>query len=232
MKDYKANINYFTKWEGMKSCGMGMLIVGILFLWVAWVYWWFLYIVGMFLVVLGALFFFVGNAGRSDESDIMNEVSRKRDGIEFPEVEKERDFQIRMTQRPEILEFEGFCYREGLYLKKMKNGSLCSSEYSKARVLLLKDAFYIKSRTFSLVADELQEQTTEIAFTAVDEILLESDRKTIVCGQKSFMPVVSHLVICYDNGKKFRLLAKDDAYTDEVIVRLNKLVEKAKKGEL
>ncbi len=225
MNNYKANINYFTKWEGMKTCGMGMLIVGILFLWVAWMYWFVLYIVGMGLVVLGTILFFLGNAGRADESEIMTEVNRRKEGIEFPEVENERDFQKRVPRRPEILEFEGFCYRDGLYLKKMKNGSICSSEYSKARVYLLTDAFYIKTRLFSLVADKEQNDTFEIPFSLVENIAMESERQTISSGKKAFSVMVSHMVITYDGGKKLRLPGKDDAYADELVVRLKRMLE-------
>ena len=228
MKNYKANINYFTKWEGMKTCGMGMLIVGILFLWVAWLFWYILYFVGMFLVVLGAILFFLGNMGRAGESDIMSEVARRKEGIEFPEVEKERELQKRVPKRTEILDFEGFSLRQGLYLKKRKNGSICSSEYSKARVFLLTDAFYVKSKTFSLVSEEERNDVCEIPFTLVENVELESDRQTLTSGKKSFSVTVSHMVITYDGGKKLRLPGKDEAYTDELIVRLKKLVANAK----
>ena len=230
MKNYKANINYFTKWEGMKTCGMGMLIVGILFLWVAWIFWTILYLVGMFLVVLGAILFFVGNAGRAGESEIMSEVARRKEGIEFPEVEKERDLQRRVPKRREILDFEGFSLRQGLYLKKMKNGSICSSEYSKVRMFLLTDAFYIKSKTFSLVSEEERSDTCELPFTLVENIELESDRQTLTSGKKSFSVTVSHMVITYDGGKKLRLPGKDDAYADELVKRLKKMVANAKNG--
>ena len=230
MKNYKANINYFTKWEGMKTCGMGMLIVGILFIWVAWLFWHVLYLVGMFLVVLGAILFFVGNAGRAGESEIMSEVARRKEGIEFPEVEKERDLQKRVPKRREILDFEGFSLRQGLYLKKMKNGSICSSEYSKTRMFLLTDAFYIKSKTFSLVSEEERSDVCEIPFALVENIEMESDRQTLTFGKKSFSATIGHMVITYDGGKKLRVPGKDDAYSDELVKRLKKMVANAQNG--
>ena len=229
MKDYKSNINYFTKWEGMKTLGMCMLIVGIASLWLPMSY--FMYIAGAALVVFGAIFFFLSNMGRSSESDIMTEINRRKEGIEFPEIESERDLQKRTPQRPEILDFEGFCYREGLYLKKMKNGSTCSSEYAKARMFILTDAFYIKTRTFSLVAEDERNETVEIPFAAVQDIVVESERKAIPCGKKCFSVVVSQLVITYDGDKKLRLIAKDDAYTDETITKLKKLVKTAQDAQ-
>lgn len=228
MNNYKSNINYFTKWEDMKTCGMGMLIVGILFIWVAWVWIWFLYLVGMFLIVAGAILFFLGNAGRSTDDEIMSEVNRRKEGIEFPEIETERDYQKRTPHRPEIIDLEGFSFREGLYIKKRKNGSMCSSEFACARIFLLTDAFYIKSRSFSLVSAGETNETYEIPFTTVENIELESERQTFPSGKKSYSVAVSHLVITYDGGRKLRLPGKDDAYSDELVARLGKIVEKAK----
>ena len=228
MKNYKANINYFTKWEGLRTLGLGMLIVGFGSLWLARSY--LMYIGGAALIVAGFAIFMAGNIGRSSESDIMSEVARRKEGIEFPEVENERDYQKRVPQRQEILDFEGFSLRQGLYLKKMKNGSICSSEYSKTRMFLLTDAFYIKSKTFSLVSEEERSDTCEIPFTLVENIELEGDRQTLTFGKKSFSVMVSHMVITYDGGKKLRLPGKDDAYADELVKRLKKMVANAKNG--
>ena len=228
MKNYKANINYFTKWEGLRTLGLGMLIVGFGSLWLARSY--LMYIGGAALIVAGFAIFMAGNIGRSSESDIMSEVARRKEGIEFPEVENERDYQKRVPQRQEILDFEGFSLRQGLYLKKMKNGSICSSEYSKTRMFLLTDAFYIKSKTFSLVSEEERSDTCELPFTLVENIELESDRQTLTSGKKSFSVTVSHMVITYDGGKKLRLPGKDDAYADELVKRLKKMVANAKNG--
>ena len=159
MKNYKANINYFKKWEGLKTLGLGMLIVGFIGIWMTYSY--FVYIASIVLLAAGVVLFLVGNINRSTEAEIMAEIARCSEGIEFPEVETERHFYKRVPEKQEILDFAGFSFSDGLWLKKMKNGSVCSSEYLKAKVLLLTDAFYVKQRKFSLVSEQKEEETID-----------------------------------------------------------------------
>ena len=227
MKNNKDNIQYFTTWEGMRTLGLGMLIVGIGFLWLRPFSFFFSYIFGALLTLAGFAVFLIGNIGRSGEEDIIAEVNRRKEGIEFPEVETERDYQRRVPERPEIFDFEGFVLREGLYLKKMKNGSICSSEYAKARMYPLTDAFLIKCKTFSLVSDEETVEAYEIPFDEVEEIETVSERRTLRSGKKAYSVKICHFVITYDGGKTLALISTDDAAIDELIVRLKKMVKDA-----
>lgn len=223
MKNYKSNINYFMKWEGLKTLGLGMMIVGFACLWLGWGW---TYLIGAALMIAGVAVFLVGNIGRSTEAEIMEEVKRRSSGIEFPEVEKERVFYTRIPAKPETLDFSGFSLSEGLLLKKMKNGSICSSEYRVARVFLLTDAFYAKTRTFSLVSDATEEETLEIPFASVEDVVVLRETKTLPCGKKVFSVKSCHLVVLFDGGKKLYLPATDDVYVDELAQRLKKLTAK------
>lgn len=225
MKHYKENIQYFKRWEGTRTLGMGMLIVGFLSLWLAQSLW--MYLGGITLIIAGFVVFLTGNIGRSSEAEILNDVKRHREGIEFPELESDRDYQKRVPARPEIYDFEGFVLREGLYFKKMKNGSICSSEYARARLYPLTDAFLIKTKTFSLVAEEEALETCEIPFSEVEDIESVSERKILHSGKKSFSAKVCHFVITYGGGKQLFLVSRDDAEVDELIVKLKKTVKDA-----
>lgn len=226
MKNYKSNINYFKKWEELKTLGLGMMIVGFVSLWLARSY--FMWIAGGAILTAGVVVFLVGNIGRSTEAEITEEIKRRSEGIEFSEVEKERHFYKRVPAKPEILEFSGFSLSEGLLLKKMKNGSVCSSEYRLARVFLLTDAFYAKTRTFSLVSDACDEETLEIPFASVEDVAVLRESKNLPCGRKVFNVKPCHLVILFDDGKKLYLPASDDVYVDELAARLKKLTQTAK----
>ena len=225
MKNYKSNINYFKKWEGLKTLGLGMMIVGFACLWLGWGW---TYLIGALLMIAGITVFMIGNIGRSTEEEIVAEIKRRAEGIEFPEVEKERYFYTRVPAKPEILEFSGFVLSEGLLLKRMKNGSICSSEYRVGRVFLLTDAFYAKTRTFSLVPDVCEEETLEIPFASVEEVAVLRESKELPCGKRIFSVKPCHLVIVFDGGKKLYLPASDDVYVDELAERLKKLASTAK----
>ena len=227
MKNYKSNINYFRKWEGLKTLGLGMLIVGFASLWLARSY--FMWIAGGAILTAGVVVFLLGNIGRSTEAEITEEVKRRSEGIEFPEVETERHFYKRVPTKQEILDFSGFSLSDGLLLKRMKNGSICSSEYRVARMFLLSDAFYVKAKTFSLVSDVEEEETLEIPFASVEDVAVLRETKNLPCGKKVFSVKPCHLVVLFDEGKKLYLPAPDDVYVDELAARLKKLA--AAKGE-
>lgn len=221
MKNYKANINYFKKWEGLKSLGLGMLIVGFASIWLAMGY--LVYLGGIALLAAGVVLFLIGNINRSTEAEITAEIARRSEGIDFPEVETERHFNKRVPDKQEILEFSGFLFSDGLWFKKMKNGSVCSSEYFVAKMLLLTDAFYVKQRKFFLVSEQKEEETIEIPFDKAEDVTVLRESTTLSCGQKKFSVKTCHLVISYDGGKTLRLPAADDVYVDELAARLKKL---------
>ena len=227
MKNYKSNINYFMKWEGLKTLGLGMLIVGFASLWLARSY--FMWIAGGAILTAGVVVFLLGNIGRSTEAEIMEEIKRRSEGIEFPEVETERHFYKRVPTKQEILDFSGFSLSDGLLLKRMKNGSICSSEYRVARMFLLSDAFYVKAKTFSLVSDVEEEETLEIPFASVEDVAVLRETKNLPCGKKVFSVKPCHLVVIFDEEKRLYLPAPDDVYVDELAARLKKLA--AAKGE-
>jgi hypothetical protein len=221
MKNNKSNINYFKKWEGLKTLGLGMLIVGFVGVWMTFSY--FVYLASIALLAAGVVLFLVGNIGRSTEADITQEIKRRSHGIEFPEVETEHRFHKRVPDKQEILDFSGFSFPEGALLKRMKNGSVCSSEYVAARMLLLTDAFYVKTREFSLISDAKEEKTEEILFADVKNVTVERESQTKVCGGKSFTVKLSRLVIEFGEGDKLCLPTADDVYVDQLAERLKKL---------
>ena len=221
MKNNKSNINYFKKWEGLKTLGLGLLIVGFIGIWMTFSY--FVYLASIALLAAGVVLFLVGNIGRSTEADITQEIKRRSHGIEFPEVETEKGFHKRVPDKQEILDFSGFSFPEGALLKRMKNGSVCSSEYVAARMLLLTDAFYAKTRNFSLISDAEEEVTFEIPFSAVENVTVERENKTAVYNGKSFAVKLCHLVITHGEGQKLCLPTTDDVYADQLAENLAKL---------
>ena len=225
MKNFKSNINYFKKWEGMATFGLCVMVVGFVLLWMGYGLTYFL---GGALIIGGFTIFIMGNSGRSNEGEIMEEIKRRTEGIEFSEVEKDHYFHKRVPAKEEIMDFAGFVLRDGLMLKKMKNGSVCSSEYRLVRAYLLTDAFYVKSRNISLVSEEESNVTEEIPFSAVEDIKVERDRQTLGFEKKQFSVSICNIAIVYDGGKTFLLPAKDDAYVDDVAAKLKKIADEGK----
>ena len=213
-KEYRSYVNYFQKWEGAGITGLSMAAAGFLFLWLGFSY--ASYIISIVLMLLGLALFFYGSIGRAHENDLQNQIDRAMTAIEFKELEEDtRHFFRRVPKTPEIREFGGYAMRQGLLIKRQKNGSLCSSEYTSAKMLLLTDAFYIKTSTFSFISNEKNKETHEILYSALEDITVERDRINLTSGKSRFLAKTCHLCLHYDGGKSLLLPAKDDIYTDE-----------------
>ena len=222
-KEQKRYVNFFKKWDGMGMLGACIAVVGLLFMWLGMSY--FTYIFAAVAVPVGLGLFFYGSSGRAGESDLKNDIQRKRETLQFPEIEENEGFRFRgrVPMDPEEMLFEGYVMREGLYLKKKKNGSLCSSEYECAKMLFLNDSFLIKRLTFSFVEDAESKESYEIFFAQLEDARVERTSGMLQSAtNKSFAAKTCHVVLVWDGGQELYLPARDDIYTDEFVEKLKR----------
>lgn len=224
---YKQYINYFKKWDGAAMLGIIMMVVGFLFLWLGWSFTsYILMIIGL---VGGLIVFLYGSIGRKHEADFQNEIAHHVEKLSFRELEEDPHFRGRVPkEKIEERVFEAFDLHDGLYIKPMKNASLCSSDYTYAKMLFLNDAFYIKILSFSFVSDQKETATYDIYYETLEDVTVERDRKTVTTvNNKKFLAKTCFLCLTYDGGKQLLLPAKDDIYTDEFAENLKrKYIEK------
>lgn len=220
--NYKRFINYFTKWEGAALTGTGLLAFGAFCLWIGWGYSYYLFLLSIPSMIVGVVFFLYGNIGRATEADIRNIIPRKAEKLTFEELEEDIHLRRRTPKNYDVTVFEGFDLHPGVYIKKLKNASLCSSEYDYAKMVMLNDAFYIKTSHFSFIADEEQSNVYDIAFDKVENIVVERSQENITSGKNSYRAKNCHLVIVYDGGQKLALRANDDIYIDEMAENLKR----------
>ena len=167
-REQKNFIAYFKRWDGMGTLGAVMMILGILCLMFGHSYVSYFLMIGLILTGL-ALFFYSGS-GRAHETDFTNTVDACMERIKFDEVEDTPHFRRRYFKEPEIFSFSDYVMREGVMVKRRKSGHLCSSQYLCAKMLVLTDAFYVKSRGFSFIADEKTACDEEIYFASIEKI--------------------------------------------------------------
>ena len=222
MKDSKKLLNYFQKWEGAGSTGLGMMIVGLAMIWFGRFAGYIFYITSVFTILVGAAVFFYGNIGRATESDLKEIIQHRKENGRLPAIEEERAFRSRLPKDMQELEFEGYIFRDGLLFKRMKNASLISSEYSYTHIKILNDAFYLKNTVFSLIEDSVTELLLDIPFSSVTSITVERDRKNYPVGKKQFPFSTCYVVITYGDGQRLLLPRKDDIYLDELVEKLKK----------
>ena len=226
MKDYKNFINYFKRSDNIASTGMTILAAGgILFLLGWWFYWLFFYI-GVPLIPIGLAIYIYGTSSSTDENTLKKIVLENTNAIQFSDLKESLEYRRRMSKNPTEENFGGYVFGDNVLMKKAKSGALVSSEYVCAKMLLLEDAFYIRSCSFSFIADEKRESEIEIPFSKIEKVEIERDTKTYQVGKKELVAKTCFFVITHE-GVQTRLPRKDDIYADELIVTLNRLLKKA-----
>lgn len=228
-REQKNFINYFKKWEGMSTLGIILLVIGLLCLWLGMSL--LSTILMLVLLPLGLLLFLYGSIGRASESDFKNAVDACMERIKFDEVEEEPRFRRRHLKNPEIFSFSDYVMREGVMVKRRKSGHLCSSQYLCAKMLVLTDAFYLKTREFSFVSDEKESRDEEFYFAEIEKIEILRETRPISFGKVTHTAKTCELVITYGGGKKRALPVKDDIYAEEFAEKLLRIVNAGKKEE-
>ena len=214
MKENKKMVNYFKKWEGSGTLGIGMLAAGFLFLWLGMSM--FSYFLAVFLFAAGLAVFLYGNIGRANATQINDTIKNQIESVRFPELEEDSKLRKRTPKEYKTLEFQAFDMHDGVYIKRKKDASLISSEYTYAKVAILSDAFYIKKIKFSMVSDEKSAETFDIPFSSISDITIERDAFTITSADKKTYPVKNcHMVIIYGDGQNLLLPKQDDAFVED-----------------
>ncbi len=213
-KNYKNFVNYFKKWEGAGTLGMIFMAVGFLFLWVGRSY--LTYVISIVSIPVGIAIFLYGSIGRATEADMKNLIERSGEKLHFKELEEDPHLRKRTPKEFEPQRYGGFSFHEGVLLKRMKNGSPCSSEYDTVKVVELNDGYYIKSLHFSFVSDEQTITTYDVPFSSIEAISVERAQKTLTYNKKQFLTKSCYLVFTYDGGKRVLLPTNDDIYVDEL----------------
>ncbi len=228
--NYKNNIGYFSKSDTLRTLGLGLLIGGFAALCIGFATSYILYIIGTVLILPGVLIFIIGSAGRSNDEEIKNCISRATEGMEV-DLSEDRAYAKRIVPKSEPEIAQNYEYREGLMLTRSKSNSLRSSEYTKSILYLLTDAIFIVSRSFSLVEDKTRNSKMEIAYCDIEKVEILRDTASIPFKKKTFTAHITRLVITYEGGKTFSTPIHDDITTDQLAQRIERLVADSKKAQ-
>ena len=173
---------------------------------------------------IGFGIYLYGTTGRSDENELNKIIKKNTDDISFADIKESSEFRRRMSKNPTEETFGGYIFGDNVLMKKAKSSAMVSSEYVCAKMLILTDALYIRSCSFSFIADEKHESGLEIPFSSIEKVELERQTQTFQVDKKEFVVKTCFFVITHE-GVQTRLPRKDDIYADELIVTLNRLLK-------
>ena len=226
MNNYKGFITYFKRPESIASTGMGILAAGGIMFLLGWWFFWLLFYIGVPMISIGLALYIYGTSGSVDENELKKIINQNTDAITFKDIKESLEYRRRMSKNPIEESFGGYIFGENVLMKKAKSGATVSSEYVCAKMLILEDALYIRSSSFSFVSDEKHESEIEIPFSLIEKIEIERDSQTYQVGKKELLAKTCFFLITHE-GIKTRLPRKDDIYADELIVTVNRLLKKA-----
>ena len=226
MNNYKHFINYFKRSDNIASTGMGLLVAGVILFFLGWYFFWLFFYIGIPMIPVGLALYIYGSSGSADENELKKIIKENTDAISFADIKESAEFRKRMSKNPTEETFGGYVFNDNVLMKKAKSSAMVSSEYVLAKMLFLNDALFIRSSSFSFIADEKHESELEIPFSTIEKIEMERQTETFTVGKKALTVKTCFLVITHE-GHQTRLPRKDDIYADELIVTLDRLLKKA-----
>ena len=226
MNNYKNFINYFKRSDNIASTGMGLLVAGVILFFLGWYFFWLFFYIGISMIPVGLALYIYGSSGSVDENELNKVIKENADTITFADIKESAEFRKRLSKNPIEEPFGEYVFSTNVLMKKAKSGAIVSSEYVCGKMLILTDALYIRTRSFSFVSNKQHQSEIEIPFTSIEKIAMEHENKRYMVNNKELVTKASALVITHE-GIKTKLPRKDDIYSDELVVTLNRLIKSA-----
>lgn len=222
-KQEKESINYFMKSDTLKFVGAGLLIGGLLCLWLGFR----LGIVGYILAILGTptgfVLFLVGSSSRTNDADIDSVITQKMAGLVI-NIDNERHYQLKLLKHLKEVTIDGYRYHDDVMMKKLKDNSIRTSEFTRSIVKIMKDSLYIVSRDISLINDNVENHTYEIFYDAIKTVEIERDSKRVVFNNNTFLTKPCYLHIVFEETE-IRLPIVDAITSDELVENIKRQME-------
>lgn len=219
-KQEKNSVNYFKKSDTPQYVGGGLLIVSLAALWLGWGM--ISYIFAIIGTPLGFILFLIGASGKVSDQDMDNYIENKMADLKI-DIDNDRRYQIKLLRHLKEYTAEGYLFSDDVMIKKRKDGSLRSSEFSRAKIRILSDRLYILHRQMSLISDETVTEKHEIELDRITSVTVDRDSKRMTFNKNTFFTKPCHLRIGFDNTV-LSLPIADAITSDELAEAINRQV--------
>lgn len=219
-KQEKNSVNYFKKSDTPQYVGGGLLIVSLAALWLGWGM--ISYIFAIIGTPVGFILFLIGASGKVSDQDMDNYIENKMADLKT-DIDNDRRYQAKLLKHLKEYTAEGYLFPDGVMIKKRKDGSLRSSEFSRAKIRILSDRLYILHRQMSLISDETVTEKHEIELDRITSVTVERDSKRMTFNKNTFFTKPCHLRIGFDNTV-LSLPIADAITSDELVEAINRQI--------
>ena len=216
----KSSINYFKKSDTLQYVGGGLLIVSLISLWLGWGM--ISYIFAIIGTPTGLILFLVGASGKVSDQDMDNYIQNKMADLKI-DIDSDRHYQLKLLKHLKEYTAEGYLLHDGVMLKKRKDGSIRSSEFSRAKIRILSDRLYIVHRQISLISEEVVSNKYERAYDSISSVTVERDSKRMIFNKNMFITKPCCLRIVYSESELLFPIA-DAITSDELAEAINRQI--------
>ena len=217
--DIKHNKNFFKFNDSIKVWGGIMLVAGLLLLWLGWSY--ISWILMLLLTPSGLFLFLYASIVRSNDADIMEDIEKALEDMDT-KIENSPHYDKRAKYKDPYIA-NGFEYEGELLFQKAKDGSVFSSKYTRSAIHILKDRFYIISKTVSPVSEEVENKIYDLPFSEITSIEINKISKKTPYKKSYFMAKQVTLdITCGENIIKLPI--HEDIDSDEFLNKAKKSV--------
>ena len=218
----RNNVNYFRMSDAWRIVGAGLLIAGLLLLWLGFGF--LSWILMLLFVPTGLGLFLYASVVRASDADIDGEIEKRMEDLVL-RPEEDPVLCKKLIKNLPPYTAEGYVLREGVMLRRDKTNRLRSSEYSKALLFILTDRLYILHREISFVEEKTVTNTYDIPYTAIEELSILREQQTIPFNKRSYPTPVTRFCLKHADGV-LSFPINDDIEADHLIERIRKQKQK------
>ncbi len=218
-KQTKDSINYFQKSDTLKYVGGGVLIAGLISLWLG--FGWIGYILAIIGIPTGLILFFIGSANKITDADIDSVITNKMADLMI-DIDNDRSYKLKLLKYQKDITLESYKFTDGVMLKKLKSGEIRTSEFSRTKMRILSDRLYILRREISLIYnDRVQNDLFELPYDDILSVEVVRNERSVVFNKNTFFIKPCELVITTKSAE-FRFPCANAVTSDEIVTAINR----------
>ena len=224
-KQTKDSINYFQKSDTLKLIGGGILIAGLLALWIGWG--WISFILAFIGTPTGLVLFFIGTANKMTDADIDSAIDNKMADLTI-DIDNDRSYKLKLLPHQKDITLENYKFSDGVMLKRLKSGEIRTSEFSRTKMRILCDRLYMIRREISLIYnDQVQTDLFELFFDEILSVEVFRDQKSVIFNKNTFFIKPCELVITTKDCE-FRFPCANAVTSDELVNTITRQMQNYK----
>ncbi len=208
-------VRYFEQKDIVRPIALGVLILGIISLWIG--IGWVGYILAMIGIPVGLVTYIVSAAKTVSHDEVPSQIERGMRDYDL-KFKESKAFRTEVLKHPAPFETETHVYSNGKYFKKVKSGNIITDVYTKAHIFYTNDSVIILKRTLSLCELDgltnagIDDSFDTLSFSDIKEAKLDEKELDVTLSdtKKPHRVKICELVIAGNGCELIRFPVRND----------------------